>query len=932
MMNYEELLSLAKKYNNKAIDMYYDINNYSYMPLLFMYGYRENLIKLGTDIDANDPKTLVCLSAEDILENEAFGKFIAYKIYAAILTTGISDENLETIKTHFIEKSPILWNVHLDKEELDKITKDDSVFLPFEDKFDCIYSNKANNVGYYLDVPDDSPLLEIKRIFDQDSRKDFESSLLMFWQFSLLEEYTDKKPTEEEIRKHNDDWNYDNISYEVHEKNEWLEIFDEIVDNVLLKRDRQCINMLVELSLLTEHLLDYNGGSLYNPFADAASVAVHAKHYSYNDCYFGDAPDEETWALGKLRMLVHDREGNNFNVFDSFQWREGECERIIANIPYGTKVPDTGEPTENFVIRKGIEDLTDDGKMVVIVPADFLSRENSYNLRKRIIDYNILDAVIALPRDIYKDINQTPVLLLISMNRKTDLVKFINASSLSKEQLYCTGRYLFDQDEYIEDDDKISAITVCYYSPYEDISYNYFDTVKVIGNHFDDWKRKVTNALICYVDYNLDYTHYLDASHVENAKEIGLRDLSQPIEIHANDSGSGIVYDTAFLRNPSLLDVSSTDLLVDEYDESFIKLNENAVVLSLSGDLSPKYFDTRNGSVYINPHSYCALKVNEARIDVHYLINELGKEYVKKHLMQIANRESRSLEDILSLCINIPEADDLTKSLSLQRQAYETEIMSKMNSMQMELVRLKDVQFNEYVKGLRQRKHRIQQIMNELCPAFSSLNRYRENHHGVLNDGDIIAKRTNQDVNDYFGLIENSLQKVENLITKLVDKEKWDVPEKMNLKEFILEYQKRCSSSKFKIKLYDNVDENYTLTVMMHPEDLSTVFENITANAVKWGFTDESRSDYAIKIMLALNEANDHEIVISISNNGTPIHPSMDRKHIFDWGYGSHTGYGTWQVKHIVEHYGGKVVLREHTKLQDDFQTEFLINLPLISE
>lgn len=156
MMNYEELLSLAKKYNNKAIDMYYDINNYSYMPLLFMYGYRENLIKLGTDIDANDPKTLVCLSAEDILENEAFGKFIAYKIYAAILTTGISDENLETIKTHFIEKSPILWNVHLDKEELDKITKDDSVFLPFEDKFDCIYSNKANNVGYYLVVSNGS--------------------------------------------------------------------------------------------------------------------------------------------------------------------------------------------------------------------------------------------------------------------------------------------------------------------------------------------------------------------------------------------------------------------------------------------------------------------------------------------------------------------------------------------------------------------------------------------------------------------------------------------------------------------------------------------------------------------------------------------------------------------------------------------------------
>lgn len=931
MMNYEELLSLAKKYNDKPNDMYEDINNYSYLPLLFMYGYRENLIKLGTDIDANDPKTLVCLSAEDILENEAFGKFIVCR-YNAMLKSITHSQANTFVKNKFCGALVKQWNIHLSKEELDKITRDDFVVLPIDDNFDCIYSNKAKNVGYYLDVPDDSSLLEIKRIFDQDSRKDFESSLMMFWQFCGLEEFC-KKLTEKDLQYRDFD-EKERDEYVQNEQNEWLEYFDYMLDKILDKRDKYIVNMPVELSLLTEHLLDFKGGSrsIYNPFADAASVAVHAKRYSYNDCYYGDAPDEETWALGKLRMLVHNRDGKNFNVFDSFQWREGECERIIANIPYGTKVPSTGEPTENFVIRKGIEDLTDDGKMVVIVPADFLSREDSYMLRKRIVDDNILDAIVALPHDIYRGINQTPVLLLICKNRKTDLVEFINASSLSKEQLYCTGRYLFDQDDYIDDDDKISAITDRYYSPYEDIAYNYYDTVKVIGSHFDDWKRKVTNALICYVDYNLDYTHYLGSSHVENAKKIRLRDLSEAIEIHANDSGSGIVYETASLRNPSLLDVSSTDLLVDEYDERFIKLNENAIVLSLSSDLSPKYFDTRNGSVYINPQSYCALKVNEARIDVHYLINELGKEYIKKHLMQIANGVSRSVEDILSLGIDIPEADDLTKSLSLQRQAYETEIMSKMNSMQMELVRLKDVQFNEYVKGLRQRKHRIQQIMNELCPAFSSLNRYRENHHGVLNDGDIIAKRTNQDVNDYFGLIENSLQKVENLITKLVDKEKWDVPEKMNLKEFILEYQKRCSSSKFKIKLYDNVDENYTLTVMMHPEDLSTVFENITANAVKWGFTDESRSDYAIKIMLALNEANDHEIVISISNNGTPIHPSMDRKHIFDWGYGSHTGYGTWQVKHIVEHYGGKVVLREHTKLQDDFQTEFLINLPLISE
>ena len=68
---------------------------------------------------------------------------------------------------------------------------------------------------------------------------------------------------------------------------------------------------------------------------------------------------------------------------------------------------------------------------------------------------------------------------------------------------------------------------------------------------------------------------------------------------------------------------------------------------------------------------------------------------------------------------------------------------------------------------------------------------------------------------------------------------------------------------------------------------------------------------------------------ICVSNNGTPIHPSVDRKRFFDWGYGSGTGIGTWQLKDIVEHYGGTIRLNEYSEEISEFQTEYEIVLPL---
>ena len=118
--------------------------------------------------------------------------------------------------------------------------------------------------------------------------------------------------------------------------------------------------------------------------------------------------------------------------------------------------------------------------------------------------------------------------------------------------------------------------------------------------------------------------------------------------------------------------------------------------------------------------------------------------------------------------------------------------------------------------------------------------------------------------------------------------------------------------------------------VLANESELSTVFENIIKNASKYGFTDEERNDYRIRISVDDDMIDNNPAVrICVSNNGTPIHPSLDRNRFFEWGYGNGDGIGTWQLKDIIEHYNGTIRLNEYPDDVAGFCTEYEIVLPL---
>ena len=115
-------------------------------------------------------------------------------------------------------------------------------------------------------------------------------------------------------------------------------------------------------------------------------------------------------------------------------------------------------------------------------------------------------------------------------------------------------------------------------------------------------------------------------------------------------------------------------------------------------------------------------------------------------------------------------------------------------------------------------------------------------------------------------------------------------------------------------------------------EDFSTVLENLCANALAYGFINPDRRDYAVRMSITNTIFNNRPMVrLVIDNNGSPLPKGMSAKKMFTWGVGKGTGIGTWQARHIIEHFGGSITFHQNGS-DDGFNVGFEILLPLVVE
>ncbi len=213
--------------------------------------------------------------------------------------------------------------------------------------------------------------------------------------------------------------------------------------------------------LLVSLLKPTSGMKIYDPTAGSGGMLIQTRNYliekgdnAQNLSLYGQEMNLNTWAISKMNMFLHGvfnadiRKGDTLG--DPQHISGGELmsfDRVIANppfslkkwgkdaadadpygrYPYGTPPKDAGDLA---FIQHMIASLNAEGKMGVVVPHGVLFRGASEkDIRKGILEDDLLEAVIGLPSALFYGTGIPAALLIINKEKpdeRKNKVLFIN--------------------------------------------------------------------------------------------------------------------------------------------------------------------------------------------------------------------------------------------------------------------------------------------------------------------------------------------------------------------------------------------------------------------------------------------------------------------------------------------------------------------------
>lgn len=216
------------------------------------------------------------------------------------------------------------------------------------------------------------------------------------------------------------------------------------------------------VQLLVALIKPHAGMKIYDPTVGSGGMLIAARNYLVehgenpaNLSLYGQEMNLSTWAICKMNMFLHGvlnadiRKGDT--IGDPQHTRGGELmsfDRVLANppfslskwgkdkadndpfgrFPYGTPPKDTGDLA---FVQHMIASLNANGVMGVVVPHGVLFRGSSESdIRKGILEDDLLEAVIGLPPALFYGTGIPAALLILNKNKIDDRknkVLFINA-------------------------------------------------------------------------------------------------------------------------------------------------------------------------------------------------------------------------------------------------------------------------------------------------------------------------------------------------------------------------------------------------------------------------------------------------------------------------------------------------------------------------
>ncbi|QKJ63325.1 N-6 DNA methylase [Flavobacterium sp. M31R6] len=633
----------------------------------------------------------------------------------------------------------------------------------------------------------------------------------------------------------------------------FLEIFDYILYKFLQSLGKFSGEFIlpIELSRFMINIANLkHKGSIYNPFAGATSFGVLAPE---NSNYIGQEINQTTWVVGVLRLLATNSfHSKSLILGDSIkQWNPNSLkyDLIIASPPFGMRLPfgvsgkwGTIRNFENFAIEKGLDDLKNDGKLVILVPESFLfSSGQIANLRYHLIDQDLIESVISFPNGIlHHTAIKTSVLVINKSKKNKGFINFIIA-----DDFVING---VNRSKILKDLDFVETIS---------------------KGKESSFLRKISIEEVKSQDRVLDCQRYF----LENFDGVKLNEFVTRIRGQRFNSGEN----GKWVKIKDLKDDNHNFYLdVDKVEEiPFIrqvsKIEENCILISKIGrTLKPTFFEFSGESIYIND-DILALRVDKKIALPIFVVMEFYKDYVVEQANSFrkgAVIPFLKVSDILSIKFDLPNLLEQQKQLD-----YFIELTSKLYDLEQQRDNLKSgfkkYQFDEFASL----KHSLGAPRQNILSNSKTLIRFFENDNS--NEFKVVSAKFFEhygiELQEVFNQFKNDINQISTILEKgenglLVNDYKKELISLFEINKFINGLSDNGFNFKIRPKPLSEVDtiEKYfecNLTL------LKILFDNIFTNANKYAFDSfEETNEVVIELALIGNQ-----LEVSIKNNGRPF-------------------------------------------------------------
>lgn len=198
--------------------------------------------------------------------------------------------------------------------------------------------------------------------------------------------------------------------------------------------------------------------SIYDPACGSGSLLLQAGKILGNENvkngYFGQESNYQTFTLCKMNMFLHNINFSNFDIrrgdtlIEPKHDLDNKYDVIVSNPPYSTKWAGKTDPllinderyapagilapsskSDLAFVMHSLYLLDEKGKAAIVCfPGIFYRSGAEEKIRKYLVDNNYIEAIIALPENLFYGTSITTNIMVMSKSKQDNKILFINAS------------------------------------------------------------------------------------------------------------------------------------------------------------------------------------------------------------------------------------------------------------------------------------------------------------------------------------------------------------------------------------------------------------------------------------------------------------------------------------------------------------------------